>query len=162
MKRIKWSDEEKTTLKKLYDVYGEFYFAHVSKFIPWRKTKDARQVWKYHFKSDVKKTAFSVEEQMKIKNLREKWIRWSEMEKQFNVRDQIRLRNEYRKIKRQERSKQVFDQAKMKKYQEKKKKRKRKKRKRKKRKRKKRKRKGKEKKEKEGKKCKPLKQSIHH
>jgi hypothetical protein len=113
MKR-KWSDAEKATLKELYDVYGEFCFALVEKFIPLRETKDARQVWKYHLKSDVKKTTFSVEEQMKIKNLREKGIGWSEMEKYFNGRDQIRLRNEYRKIKRQERSRQVVHQAEMK------------------------------------------------
>jgi hypothetical protein len=137
MKR-KWSDEEKATLKKLYDVYGEFCFALVPKFIPWRETKDARQVWKYHLKSDVKKTAFTIEEQKKIKNLRKKGIGWSEMEKHFNERDQIRLRNEYKKIKRQERSKQIVHQAKMNEYQEQ------------------------YQEEKEEEKCKPLKRSIQH
>jgi hypothetical protein len=121
MKRIKWSDAEKATLKELYDRYGEFCFVHVPKFIPWRETKDARQVWKYHLKPDVKRTIFTVKEQEKIKNLREEGIGWSEMEKHLNGRDQIRLRNEYRKIKKQEKLERSAHQAKIKEYQEEKK-----------------------------------------
>jgi hypothetical protein len=55
---------------------------------------------------------------MEMENHREKWMRWSEMKKHLNVRDQIRLRNEYRKKKRQERSRQVIHQAKIKECQE--------------------------------------------
>jgi hypothetical protein len=74
MKRAKWSDTEKEMLKDLHDRYGEFCFALASKFIHFRETKDARQVWKYHLKSDERRTIFTAEEQRKIKRLCEKWI----------------------------------------------------------------------------------------
>jgi hypothetical protein len=72
MKR-KMSDAEKERLKELRNICVEscfsivfllfFYcFSIVSKFIPSRKAKDARQVWKYHQRLDVKKAGFSVEE----------------------------------------------------------------------------------------------------
>jgi hypothetical protein len=112
---------QKATLKELHDRHSEFCFALVSKFIPWRGTKDARQVWKYHLKSDVKRTIFTVEEQDKTKNLRGEGIGWSDMKKNFDERDQIRLRNEYRKIKRHEKPGRGAHQSEMKEYQEEKK-----------------------------------------
>jgi hypothetical protein len=115
MRRKEWSNEEKDILNKLYEKYGMSCFDLVPKTIPGREAKDARQVWKYHLKTDVIKTAFTDEERQKIKELRESGMRWSEMERHFNGRDQIRLRNEHRKIKRHERSSQVIHHPKEKK-----------------------------------------------
>lgn len=105
-------------LKILHDTYGDFCFALVPKYIPWRNAKDAKQIWKYHLKADLKKTPFTVEERNKIKELREKGMRWTEMESHFEGRDQIRLRNEYRKIMRHEKIGQFIYQTNHKESQE--------------------------------------------
>jgi hypothetical protein len=47
-------------------------FFYCFKIYSFEKAKDARQVWKYHQRLDMKKAGFSVEEQIEIENHREK------------------------------------------------------------------------------------------
>jgi hypothetical protein len=99
----KWTDEEIEKLKLLYEEHGEGCFKKVPKFIEARTPRGARQIWRYHLNQEVIKTPFTDEERKKIMDLKEiKKIGWSQMEKYFEGRDQIRLKNEYRKIKRNE------------------------------------------------------------
>jgi hypothetical protein len=101
--RRTWSEKEKNILKELHKNHGERCFDLVPLYILGRSTKDAKQIWKYHHNDKFRKDPFTHEEQEKIKYLREtEKMGWIEMEKYLPGRDQIRLRNEYRKIKRHE------------------------------------------------------------
>jgi hypothetical protein len=102
--RKRWSEQEKEMLKELHEKYGEKCWNHVSNHIEGRQPKDARQVWRYHMKEQLQKTPLTNEEKQLLKDLHEeKKMGWSEMESYFSNRDQIRLRNEYMKMKRHER-----------------------------------------------------------
>jgi hypothetical protein len=99
----RWTEQEKEKLKELHEKYGEECWNHVSTCIEGRRPKYARQIWRYHMKDNLIKTPLSDEEKQQLKYLyEEKKIGWSEMESHFPNRDQIRLRNEYRKMKRHE------------------------------------------------------------
>jgi hypothetical protein len=103
--RTKWTESEKEILCALHEELGEGCWDVVSARIRGRDGKDARQVWRYHLDPKIEKKAFTLEEQKKIKQLREENnMGWSEMGQHFPGRDQIRLKNEYSKLKRHEQS----------------------------------------------------------
>jgi hypothetical protein len=99
--RVKWTEAEKEKLRLLYAKHGEKCWELVPEYIQGRAGKDARQIWRYHLDPKLVKTPFTEAEKLELKRLREEYkIGWSAMEKHFPGRDQIRLKNEYSKIKR--------------------------------------------------------------
>jgi hypothetical protein len=98
--RTQWTDEELETLKMLHDMHGQNCFDFVPQFISGRTGKQARQVYRYRFGSQ-NITRLTPDEEVLLVHFREDLNQgWSQIAARFAGRDQIRLKNEYGRIKR--------------------------------------------------------------
>ncbi|XP_065880338.1 transcription factor MYB98-like [Euphorbia lathyris] len=105
----KWSIEEDRLLSLLVEKYGVTKWSEVAQMVPGRNGKQCRERWNNHLRPDIKKDAWTEEEdKMLIQAHIEVGNKWAEIEKRLPGRTENSIKNHWNATKRKEYSKRKW------------------------------------------------------